>query len=115
MGIGRRESVRMGIGMRESVGKGIGMRESVRKFAEVSKVRDHVCVIVVRTQQVRTTRGASTCTRTPVRQRWDTALPTQADWPAMKEDAGSAPARCFGSMPVIDHAGVLIAQSQATA
>eukprot|EP00656_Telonema_subtile_P013153 TRINITY_DN16670_c0_g1_i5.p1 TRINITY_DN16670_c0_g1~~TRINITY_DN16670_c0_g1_i5.p1 ORF type:complete len:155 (+),score=34.99 TRINITY_DN16670_c0_g1_i5:98-562(+) len=36
-------------------------------------------------------------------------------WPAIKSDPKSAPARAFGSLPVIEHDGVVIAQSGATA
>ena len=38
-----------------------------------------------------------------------------ADWPAVKGDPTSAPAQCFGSMPVIQHGDLLIAASAATA
>jgi len=44
----------------------------------------------------------------------DTRIP-QADWPALKSNLDSVPAKCFGSMPCIKHGDVLLAQSQATA
>ena len=44
----------------------------------------------------------------------DTRL-AMADWPKVKQDAASVPAKCFGSMPCIQHGDRLVAQSQATA
>lgn len=38
-----------------------------------------------------------------------------SDWPAVKSDAGSVPAQCFGSMPVIKNGDLMVAQSCATA
>merc|ERR1719277_543129 len=38
-----------------------------------------------------------------------------ADWPKVKSDPESTPAKCFGSMPCIKHGDVLLAQSEATA
>jgi glutathione S-transferase len=40
---------------------------------------------------------------------------SQGDWPKVKADATSVPAKCFGSMPCIQHGDNLVAQSQATA
>jgi len=38
-----------------------------------------------------------------------------ADWPKVKSDPESIPAKCFGSMPCIKHGDMLLAQSEATA
>lgn len=38
-----------------------------------------------------------------------------SEWPAVKADSKSVPAQMFGSMPVIDHDGHMVAQSLATA
>jgi len=44
----------------------------------------------------------------------DTRL-AMSDWPKVKQDPSSIPAKCFGSMPCIQHGDKLVAQSQATA
>merc|ERR1711957_1009702 len=40
---------------------------------------------------------------------------TFEDWPAVKGDPESAPAKMFGSMPVIKHGDFLVAQSMSVA
>jgi len=38
---------------------------------------------------------------------------SQEDWPSVKNDPNSLPSQCFGSMPVLKHGEMLIAQSMA--
>merc|ERR1712157_403004 len=45
----------------------------------------------------------------------DTRIAMGPDWQAVKNDPNSAPAKCFGSMPVIVHGEHRVAQSIATA
>merc|ERR1712232_1110154 len=45
----------------------------------------------------------------------DTRIAMGPEWQAIKEDPNSAPAKCFGSMPVIVHGQHMVAQSIATA
>mmetsp|Transcript_37754 Transcript_37754/g.60562 ORF Transcript_37754/g.60562 Transcript_37754/m.60562 type:complete len:439 (+) Transcript_37754:68-1384(+) len=45
----------------------------------------------------------------------DTRVPMGLEWQALKADPNSAPAQCFGSMPVLAHGKHLVAQSVATA
>eukprot|EP00657_Telonema_sp_P-1_P007479 TRINITY_DN27383_c0_g1_i1.p1 TRINITY_DN27383_c0_g1~~TRINITY_DN27383_c0_g1_i1.p1 ORF type:complete len:257 (-),score=65.98 TRINITY_DN27383_c0_g1_i1:108-878(-) len=44
----------------------------------------------------------------------DTRL-AQPDWPGVKSDPNSVPAKCFGSVPTVEHDGFILAQSQACA
>jgi len=45
----------------------------------------------------------------------DTRIPMGPEWQTLKADPNSAPAKCFGSMPVISHHKHKVAQSVATA
>mmetsp|Transcript_6811 Transcript_6811/g.10967 ORF Transcript_6811/g.10967 Transcript_6811/m.10967 type:complete len:444 (+) Transcript_6811:54-1385(+) len=45
----------------------------------------------------------------------DTRVPMGPEWQSLKADPNSAPAQCFGSMPVIVHGKHMVAQSTATA